>query len=314
MAITYDQMTSTTKKYYDKTITQNIYENQIVLNKILKGGRVKVVTGGRKVFHPIRYKELGQAAFVNPHAARVSTHVETRTALELEWKYCVTNAVMLWDEKLQNRGEPAIVSLIKDKLIEAMQDEKEKVSDNLFQLYASKGTYDLDGLYSIIRASTTSYAGISGSDVSSWVPGLNDTTTTSLSLYGSNSLDAGITACWFRDRPDLIATTRAIASEYASKLQPSERRAPENGKAGATDLAFEGIPFVTDTHILSGDLFILNTDHLWLYVQAGENFQTGAWEKDPALIKSDSCLISFVGNLVCDLRKSQGAFSGMTLA
>lgn len=138
------------------------------------------------------------------------------------------------------------------------------------------------------------------------------TSTTSLALYGSGSLNASVQACTFIDPPDLIVTTRAVAGYYASKLQPSERRAPENGRAGATDLYFQGIPIVSDPQCLAGDIFYINTNHLWLYVQSGHNFQVGKWEADPDRYFAKRCLISFQGNLITDLRQAHGAQTAIT--
>lgn len=310
--LTYDQLQATTLEHIVPTITPQIYDFTVLLDRMRSGKRVKIVTGGRKVFHPIRDIELSEAKFVSPLDARVAAHKDTRTALELDWKYLIGDIVMLWNEKLYNRGAPQIISLVKDKAKEGIEDVLQKFSTVLYQAYTSLGANDINGLYTIIRAATTTtYAGISSANSSDWKAGMFDESTTTLSLYGSGSMDYAIRQCWFRGRPDLIVTTQAIASEYASKLQPGERRAPGDGKSGATDLSFAGIPIITDPQCLAGDMFFLNTKHLWLYVQKGENFATGAWEKDPTGLKRDRALISFVGNLVCDLRRSMGAFNAL---
>ncbi len=311
--LTYDQLVATTQDYIVPTMTPQVYDDNILLDKIRKGKHVKVVTGGRNVFHPIRDIELGEAIFTSPNAARVASHKDTRTALLLPWTYLVLDAVMMWDEKIANRGKAQIVSLVKDKMVEALEDVHKKFSTVMYQALSAKATGDLDGVYSIIQTlnNSTTYAGISEANSSNWDAGLYDTSTTTLALYGTTSINSAIRAMWFRGRPDLIITTRAVAAQYASKLQPGERRAPEDGKAGATDLSFEGIPIITDPQTPAGDMIFLNTNHLWLYVQAGENFNTGKWEQDPTGYKRDRSLISFVGNLVCDFRRSMGAYTAL---
>lgn len=311
--LTYDQLVATTQEYIVPTITPQVYDDNIVLDRLRKGKHVKVCTGGRKVFHPIRDIELSEAAFVSPNAARVANHKDTRTALELNWTYLVLDAVMMWDEKIANRGKPQIISLVKDKMIEALEDVHKEFSTVMYQAFASKASDELDGIYSIIQTlnNSTTYAGISEANSSNWDAALFDISTTTLALYGSNSMDSAIRAAWFRGGPDLIVTTRACAAQYSSKLQPGERRAPMDGRAGATDLSFQGIPIITDPQLPAGDMVFMNTNHLWLYVQAGENFNTGKWENDPTGLKRDRALISFVGNLVCDKRRSMGAFTAL---
>jgi hypothetical protein len=182
----------------------------------------------------------------------------------------------------------------------------------MYQAYASKGADDLDGVYSIIRGSSTSYAGISSDNSSNWAAGMYDYSTATLNMYGAASMDYAIRQMWFRGKPDIIVTTRAVAAEYASKLQPSERREPTDGRSGATDLSFQGIPIIADPQCPAGDMIFMNTKHLWVYVQAGENFESEDWKEDPTGFKRDRMLISFVGNLVCDMRRSMGAFTALS--
>jgi len=177
---------------------------------------------------------------IDPDAARVTTHYETRTAGTLDWKYAKVDMVMLWDERIQNRGKPQIVDLIRDKLTEGTQDLSKLISTQFHQAYTSKGSNDMDGFFTAVRttASDTTYADISSGDAPSWIAGLYDTTTTTLAMFGTGSLEAGYRACWFIDPPDLFLTTKALNGIYASKLQPGERRKPEEGRAGATDTYF----------------------------------------------------------------------------
>ena len=314
MALTYAQRDAVTKKFFINKITQQAYDSVVFLKRIAQGKRVKVVSGGKKVYHPIRYQQLGTSQFIDPDTARIIQNVDTRTALELNWTYLVTDWVITMREKVENRGDAAIIKLMDDKLAEVKEDTYEKFSNVLFQATASKGTLELDGLMQIIQttASDTSYAGISSADAPAWTAGYYDSSTSALSLFGSNSLSAAITACTFGDAPNLIVATRDGVNLYASLLQPQERRVPGDGKSGATDLAFMGIPIIADPHVLSNHIFILNTDHLWLYVQKGYNFQPGGWEKDPTRYDADVNVIKWVGNLVADKRRVHGAFTNIS--
>lgn len=310
--LTYDDMDATTQKYYATPINQQSYDSNYLLDKIRKGKRVKVVTGGLKVAHPIRNRKLGLAGFVDPDDTYTTAKKNTRTLAELEWKYATVPIVMTWAEKARNRGQAAFVALLADKVKEGLQDMDYEWATAMYQAYASKGTNDIDGLLTICQSgSSSTYAGIAGSNASDWNPGVYDSSTTALALYGSGSLEVGVRSCTFRDPPDLMVTTRTIAGIYASKLQPSERRAPENGKSGATDLGFMGIPIMADAQGGSGDIHFISTKNLWLYVQAGYNFSTGKWEKDPNRLNADRCLISFMGNLMADTRKAFGAYTAI---
>ncbi len=314
MALTYTQRDAVTKKFFVNKITQQAYDSVVFLKRIAQGKRVKIVSGGKKVYHPIRYQQLGTSQFIDPDTARVIQNVNTRTALELNWTYQVTDWVITMREKVENRGDAAIIKLMDDKLAEVKEDTYEKFSNVLFQPTASKGELELDGLLQIIQttASDTTYAGISSADASTWKAGFYDSSTSALALFGSNSLSAAITACTFGEAPDLIVTTRENANLYASLLQPSERRVPGNGQSGATDLAFMGIPIIADPHVPANHIFLLEMDHLWLYVQKGYNFQPKGWQEDPSRYNADVNVIMWVGNLVASMRRVHGAFTNIS--
>jgi hypothetical protein len=309
--ITADQMTATTKRHFSLgAITEQIYDETVILNRMK--GNIVTIAGGTKIQHPIRALELGDFATIDPDAGRVTATYVTRTYLELDWKYAKVDIAMTLEERTQNQGEAQIVNLMKDKYTEAMQDIKEGLADGFFKAYTSTGTNDFTGFYSAVRAVDTSYGGIDSTTVTSWDAGLYDTSTTTLALYGTGSIDAGLQACYFRGRPNLMATTVALASIYAAKLQPGERREPENGRAGATDLYFAGIPIIVDTHVPAGDWIFLSTDDMVMFANPLGNMDVEAWENDPDHYKMLRQLIMFIGNYGFLRRKTLGAYTAIT--
>jgi len=315
MSISISQLNSCTTPHFNQTFVDNVYTGQIVLDRMRKGGRVKrSVDGGTSFYVPIRYKELGQAKFVDPDSERQTVQVDSRTAAEYERKYAVCDVVITWREAVANRGKPQMVDLVADKLKEGALDLQELISDALFQSYSSIGSNDLEGFYAIIRdpSSTTTLGGVSSADVPAWVAGVYYTSAVDLALYGSYSMDYGMRQCTYVEAPDMIITTLDLCSEYSSKLQPSERREPENGRAGATDLYFEGAPIVWDKHVDSGDMLFINTKNLWLFVDSEYDFSIEGWVDDPDRLNAARCLFSFSGAFGCDLRRHFGAYTAVS--
>lgn len=313
MALSIDQINAVSHPYFEDFIKQQIYEETPILDRLRKKNRVQF-SGGTKLHVPIRYTELGDAEMIDPDAARVTVHYETRTAIELDWKFAKCDIVMLWKEAVYNGEEGRIADLLADKAKEGVQDLSKLISLQFCQAYSQKGDLDMDGFFSCVRdpSSDTTYGGISSADAPSWKAGLYDTTTTTLALYGSGSLEAGMRACFFRGYPDLMLTTLELAGIYASKLQPSERREPENGRAGATDIYFMGSPIVVDTHLPAGTWAFLHTDDLWFYMHKGDSIQVGKWESDPDRYKAMRALITCVGNFAFTTRKRFGAYTALT--
>ena len=314
MALTYDQLNSVSIPDYDMgNWTDQVYKKNVILDRIKEGRRV-VADGGTKYNHMIKYKELGQSKTVDPDSERQTTKVETRTLLEVSPKYAVTDIVVTWEEAAQNYGPHQIIDLKANKYTEGAQDMNELISDLFYQAYASASGTDLQGIFHIVQAtaSDTTYAGISSGDASSWVAGLYYTTAVDFALYGSYSLEYGIRSCTFDKGPNLIVTTHALVGTYGSKLQTSERRAPENGKAGATDFYFQGVPIIWDSHCGSGDIIFMNTDYLFLYTHPEYNFTYGKWEPDPDRYHAARCLISLQGNFLATRRSVFGAMTDVS--
>lgn len=311
MAVTINDINAVSHQYFADLVQQQVYEKTIVLNILRDKHRISF-SGGTKLHVPVRYKALGQAKMIDPDDARITVTEETRTAIELDWKWSVCDIGMTWREIVFNGSDGRIADLLADKALEGGQDLSKKISDQFTQLYASKGALDMDGFYSCVRGAATSYGGISDTDAPLWTPGLNDTTTATLALYGTGSLDAGLRACHFETFPDLMLTTLALASIYASKLQPGERREPEDGKAGATDLYFRKVPIIADTHILPEHWLFLNTEHMGFYLHKDSPFDVGKWVDDPDHYKALRALLTCVGNFAFKCRRAFGAYTNLS--
>jgi hypothetical protein len=313
MAITYNQIVSTTLPFFDKVCTQQVYEKTALLNLLKKRSRV-VADGGYEYRSPVRYRKFDQAKMTDPDAARNTILVESRTDLVWQVKFAVCDQILSWEEAGKNSGAEQVISLIKDKTQEQVEDMAHKMSSQIYQVYASIGSHDLNSLIEIIDStSQTSYGGLSTSDAADNTSGVYDTSTTSLSLYG------GTGSMWYlwQKCSELMpithfVTTEAIAGTYASKLQPGERRMPENGDAGATDLSYNGVPILIDHHCPSNYIMALNLDQLYFFVHPKYNFSIGPHQDDPDRYNAIRWLLSFQGNLGTPARRCFGGYAAIT--
>ena len=314
MALTYNEANAVSTKFFDKgKWTDQVYDNHPLLDRMKKGGRV-IVDGGNSIKHTIRYRELGLAKSIDPGDARSTVIKEVFTALEFNWKYNVVDQGITWDEAATNSGEHKIIDLIRARYDTASEDMDKHISTLLYQSYSDIGGNDMEGLFAAIRDTTsdTTYGGISSGDASSWIAGLYDSSTTTLALYGTGSIDAGLRACRFHDFPDLMVTTYALNSIYASKLQPGERRSPGESDAGAVDNYFQKKPILTDPQCPDNNWFFLNTKELFMYVHPDFNFKMSDFEEDPDRYNAMRFFMSVQGNFVIQKRRNFGAYTAIT--
>ena len=117
MALSISEANTVSSKYYDKTLTQQVYEKCPFYLKLKSIGNVST-DGGTQIQWPIRHSKLSQSGFVGPREQINYSQTETRTGAVLDWKYLVGENMISWDERVKNSGKPQIVNLIKDKTTE----------------------------------------------------------------------------------------------------------------------------------------------------------------------------------------------------
>jgi hypothetical protein len=314
MALTYAEADAVSSKYFDPTITSQVYDSFPLWTRLKTKNKI-TWDGGTQIQFPIRYKEVGTAEAVSPRAQISYMAKETRTAGVLDWAYYVGKAIVSWDERVKNTGKPQIINLMKDKTEEMTQDLYEKFADDI--VASTQGSLSIQSLYTIIATTSSTYAGISQSDCTEWYSPVVDTTTTRLTLYGtSGSLATSINSLTFgKNHPDLIMTTRNLYSKVESLIEPQKQYSGDSdlAKAGFSTVKFHDIDIVADPHIASAALFILSTDMLEFRYHPDFNFTTSSWGPleqigfPNAMAKS----VSWAGNLVCRMRKVQGRYSAL---
>ena len=225
MSITIGDLQAITRDKFNNKVTQIVYETNPFLDLINKAGNAKkTLNGGYQLKMPMRYDKLDQAKSVDPDDARSTVRVETKTDLVFDPKFYVCDIVVTWNERSKCQSEHAVMNLLKEKLAEGIEDLSEKVSEHLFQAYASIGANDLRGIYDIIRdpTATTTYGDLSSGDASEHVAAAY----TTLALYGSNSMDYMIRQCSFRETPiRKISWEGIVKGRVAKKRRQAGKRA-----------------------------------------------------------------------------------------
>ena len=314
MALTYDTLNSVCTPNYKKTVYEQAYDANEIISRIKKGNRV-VESMGLDLRIPISQGLLGDREMIDPDARRQTVDREITTAMSLTMKWAKVDSVITWEERNKNYGAQQIVDLVKEKTRLAIEDMDLLMSEQFYLATASQGALDMTGIFGPVQATgSTVYAGIDYDDLNAWDAGFYDAATAALALYGTTgSLWYGLQSCWFRDDyPDLMLTTKTLAGVYASKLQPGERRAPETGKAGATDLFFNSVPILADPQCTANNWIVMVTKSMYFYVHPNDNFSMGEWEKDPDHFKALRSLLTVCGNFAFTTRRHFGAFTAIT--
>lgn len=273
MALTYDQISGITERYFVKKLADNIFDSNPLAAR-LKKNSLEMIDGGTSILQPLGYALNTASGWYQGAETLSTTDNEVITSAEYTWKQHYSNITISRLDELKNSGDKAMLNFVKEKTKIA---EKTLV-DNLGTGLYSAGTdaKSIVGLRVIVAANQT-VGGISQSTYSWWSAQVDSSTTTlTLSamqtLFNAASIDS--------DHPTVIMTTRAIYNLYYALLQPQQRFVDsDTAKGGFQNLLFNGVPVIADSHCPSAHMFMLNEKYLHLYVHKDENMRFEPFQK-----------------------------------
>ncbi len=316
MALDINEANAVSSKYFDKTMTDQVYEKSPFYVKLKSIGNV-TTDGGNSIQWPIKTKKLDQTGWVGPRDQVPYSQKETRTAADLDWKYQVGQTMISLDETVKNSGKSQIVNLLNDKHSELKDDIADNFAIALHQV--TPGAKDPASLIQIVDTGTT-YGGIAVTDAAEWAAGAEDNSTTELVLAGTASLSYMINQSTFGpDKPDLHLTTRDLWSKFEALLEPQKRYENKDtplAKAGFTSLQYHDAEVISDVYTqgsgsTSAYWLGLDTDKFEIRYHTNYNFKMSKWfdlkQAGYPWALAKTCI--WAGNILCRMRKTSFKFT-----
>lgn len=316
MSISIDQLNTFTMTHVIPKVIDNIYNSNILL-KVLLEEKVRKYPGGTYIEFPVQYAKNTSLGFYGAAATLTTTAVEEFTKARFAPVRANVGISLEGLDIAMNSGSAKVLSLVDQKVKAAEKALKDHFGD---ALYGTTPASTWAGLQSICETGATTYGGISSADASEWKsssgsegrgngPDATTTTLTRLVLnkhYNACALD--------NDKPDLIVTTPDIWAAIASTLIEPNMRYVNQNKA---DIGFENFKYrkayvYNDDKCAAGDLWCLNSEHLFFYVIPSMNFKFIPWDK---AVNSDVHVghIRWYGTMCSDERRKLGWMSALTI-
>jgi hypothetical protein len=157
-----------------------------------------------------------------------------------------------------------------------------------------KGAVDNGGV-----AST--YGGLSRT-ANPWWNAQVDSTTTTLSTISMRTI---VGNCTVGGRhPTVIFTTQFIYKRYWNLIQPNQAwpiqpqgADEQKAQAGFTNIVFDGIPIIVDSHVPANHVFYLNERYLYLFVKSGWEMKLNDFIQPPNQFVYTS-LLAWFGQMI----------------
>lgn len=310
MALTYSELNTVSKNYFDDKIHLQVYEDSPFFMRMKKKNKV-TYDGGIQIQFATRYRKLDRGKEIGPREQIVFGGKDTRTAAVLDWAYYEADTTLEWDEKIKNAGKGKVIDLARDKAKELKDDLLDTLATN-FITNTTQGSNTLVPL-AVIVDSATAYGGIAVADSSNWAS-TEDSSTTTMTLYGSGSLSEAFNAATFgKDHPTCFFTTRDLLSKLESLLQPQVRYESDDSlDKKFPNVMFNGGKAYGDVYMPAGYFYGIDENAFEVAVKSGEDRTSEWFSLEQAGRPNTLAKVAFwVGNIKCNMRRTSFKFSAL---
>jgi hypothetical protein len=306
---------SIARRYIVPEITDNIYASNPLFFRLNQANKISV-RGGYQIEAPLLYSRFVAGGAYSGLDLLDVTPSDTIRNAAWDWKQYYVPVTVDGLTLIKTDSPEAIADFIRQYFAQAEMELSEFLGDGVWSNGVSN-TKKIDGIQGAVDDGTvlTTYGGLSRSTFT-WWKSVVDASTTQLTLtalqtqFGSQTIGGR--------HPTLIVTTQANYNRYwvlnTAKqnfyVQPvavDEQLA----NAGFTNVLFNGVPFLVDSHAPDNSIYLLNEDFINLAVSPRgdfymEDFQT-AINQDAMVAK-----LFWAGNLFFTNCKLQGKFTAIT--
>lgn len=313
-------VTSLSRRYILPDIADQVYKSNPIFFRLNSANR-KVIQGGTQIEVPLLYQQLAAGGFYTGYDILNVAPSDTIKNGALDWKQAYVPVSVDGLTLLKVDSPIAVANFLKVYF----QQSRMQMCDILGTGIWADGvtnTKSLDGLGGAVDDGTiaATYAGITRSSNTWWKAQIDSATTTATMLayqamWGSCTVGG--------NHPTIIVGSQARYNNFWNLNQTLQRFPSAPGgqdeqleQAGFTNILFNGVPFVVDSHVptgtnYNGGPFFLNENFIYFAVApradfAMEDFQTPT-NQDAMVAK-----LLWAGNIVVNNCQLQGKFDALT--
>jgi len=317
-------MLATTIESRTKKIADNVTNNNALLAKLKKQGRIKTFSGGTKILQELSFAENSNAGWYSGYDLLPVGVSDVISAAEYDIKQAAVPVIISGLEQLQNSGRERMIDLMEARLEVAEATMANLICGGLYSDGTAAGGKQIDGLAAALPVDPTAaaYGGIDGSAFTFWQNAVSDQT-------AANGLDpTKIQGYWNllwaklvrgMDRPDLIMADTSVWNAYMSSLQSLQRfTSTESADAGFATLKFMDADVCLDGGIYNGSggsgapagtAYFLNTKYIHYRPHANRNMVPLSPNRRYATNQdAEVQIMAWAGNLTTSGRQFQGRY------
>lgn len=307
------------RRFIMPKVTDNVYNSSPVFFRFNAGKRI--IRGGTQLEVPLMYARFPNGGPYSGMDLIDTTPADTVKNAAFDWRQQAVVVTVDGLTMLKVDSEESIANFLELYFAQAEMEMAENLSVGLW----SSGTTakQIDGLGMAVDdgTGTATYGGLSRTTNTWWKAKL-DSSTATLTLASLQSMFGNVSNGG--QHPSLIASRQEQYNRYWA-LNTSNQRFPvepmardeQLAQAGFTNLLFNTVPWVVDSHVFDGPntsnsaIVFLTERYFWWAVHPRADFYLEDFQT-PINQDAMSAKILWAGNLLCSNASRQGKMTALT--
>lgn len=328
-------LTAIARHYIMPSITDNVYNSNVVLYRLMKANK-RLIQGGTQIEVPVMFQRFNTGGAYRGYDVLNTTPSDTVKNLAFDWKQHYVTWAIDGLTLLKADSPDAIANIIAIQGQQAYMEMAENLANGLFKNPNGSGTQlssanDIDGLSAAVGNASVgdaNYGGVSRS-TNSWHLSQIDSATTSITamssyqtMFGNCTVggQAPTIIISRQDQYNKFIALNAQASSTGYSVQYARGPAVQDAmlaSAGFTNAMYNNTPWVVDSHVTdsgnttTGRIYFLNENVLFWAVSPRADFYLNDFQT-PVNQDAYVATLLWAGNLVSASSRLHGVFTGLT--
>lgn len=268
-------LTTTLSRWTDSDLILNVFNQYPLLDTLLENK--KTYDGGASIIVPVMYDKNSTAKSFAFDDILDVTPQQGILATQAMWRQYDVSIEVNGQEVRMNSGKSKAVDLVKQKVKQAEESLRDKLTSDLF---ATSVTGQNINSFPVMFDATSNIQDINSTTSSWWQAGV--TTSGSFAARGLSDMRTAYTNIDVlapKVVVDSIVTTPTVYNYYEGSLIQQMRYMPENKKGNSSfeSLRFKTADVMYDTACTSGTMYMFPSELLQLVVHTDANMVDSEW-------------------------------------
>jgi hypothetical protein len=308
-----NEINSISRRYIYPTLVDNVYRSNLMFFR-LNARNKKVLQGGLQIEVPLVYARFAAGGFYQGFDLLDVSPSDTVKNAAFDWKQAYTPVSVDGLTLIRADSPEAIVNFLSFYFEQAQTELAEILGAGIWS--TANAATNVDAIPTAVDDGTlaATYGGLSRASNTWWKATVTNITPP-LSLATMQTLFGTVTEGG--RHPTIIVTTQAVYNLYwalstggqAFPVQPGghDEQLAQNG---FTNLIFNGVPVAVDSHVPASQMFFLNEDYIYLYVNPRADFNMKEF-REPINQDAMTSLILWAGDVCFSNLQRQGKLTNV---